>query len=269
MSVGTDESGSERGVYRCVWQTVSDREGHPVELIDLAQGLGEGVRDSHRIVAEHTAAPGPQHQGAVSVRRGDLQHPLGPPRDHASVAAAGIASVARRSSALPDRKYDDVVHGRQSVNLVGDQEDGPVRRGGQQVVHDRLGYLVVEVFGRLVNDENREVGQQGPGEDEAPPLSAGEPFAPLPDGGIEAGGQPVDKIEQPDRGQRGPQVGVARVGPSDAEVLRDCGVKDVRVLGNQAHHSTNVLRGQIPQVAPVEGDRTAGGVQEPHVLAAP
>ena len=59
----------------------------------------------------------------------------------------------------------------------------------------------VEVLGRLVEHQDRKVGQQRPSDGKALPLPAGEALSVFADLGVEAVRQPVDPVEQPGGGQ--------------------------------------------------------------------
>jgi hypothetical protein len=55
---------------------------------------------------------------------------------------------------------------------VGDQQDGALARCGEDVVHEPAGGLGVQVRGRLVEDQDRGAGEEGPRDGEALALAA-------------------------------------------------------------------------------------------------
>ncbi len=65
---------------------------------------------------------------------------------------------------------------------------------GRQGRLDQAFALAVEVAGRLVEDEDRRVGQDGPGDRQPLPLAAAEPDPSLADEGVVAVGQVLDEL---------------------------------------------------------------------------
>jgi hypothetical protein len=55
---------------------------------------------------------------------------------------------------------------------VGDQQHGALARRGEDIVHEPLRGLDVEVRGRLVEDQDRRAGEQGARDSEALALAA-------------------------------------------------------------------------------------------------
>ncbi len=100
------------------------------------------------------------------------------------------------------------------VQPVGDQQHRPAACRVQQVAGHRGRGGLVEVLGRLVEDEDREVGQQRPGQREPAALAAGQRPAVLADRRLQPGRQGVDPVGQPGRRQGLAQfvVGRARAG---------------------------------------------------------
>ena len=101
----------------------------------------------------------------------------------------------------------------------------------------------VEVLARLVEDEDREVGQQGAGDGDALALAAGEPRAVLADLGGEPGGQASSQSSSRDPAEDGAQLGVGGLAPGEAEVLGERRVEEVGVLGDQPDDAADVVAG--------------------------
>ena len=68
-------------------------------------------------------------------------------------------------------QHDDLVHLFQAVQLVGDEQGGPAPGDGQQVRGQRTGRRRIEMRRRLVEDQQRRVGEQRPGQRDPLPLT--------------------------------------------------------------------------------------------------
>jgi hypothetical protein len=98
-----------------------DREDHVLEAEParlLQQGM-EGGGDDGRIVSEHAAAPGAEHQPPVSVRGGNLKYPPGPRAQHARHGVRGLRLAG------PDRGQ---------VGCGGGEEGARIRARQQRAV---------------------------------------------------------------------------------------------------------------------------------------
>src|SRR6187200_743012 len=76
-------------------------------------------------------------------------------------------------------ELEDLVHPLQRLGAVGDEEEGLLSERVEHVVHERVGGRVVEVRRRLVEDDDRPVGDDRAGEIDALALAAREPRAVL------------------------------------------------------------------------------------------
>ena len=76
---------------------------------------------------------------------------------------------------------------------VRDDQGRPALEGGVEGALDRGLGLGVEVGGGLVEDDDRGLLEQQPGDGEPLPLAAGEPVAAVADHGVEAVGESTDQ----------------------------------------------------------------------------
>src|SRR5262249_40055850 len=111
----------------------------------------------------------------------------------AQAATTGARSAASRSRRLVRRRVrgiqaDDRVDQAGGDRSVGDQQDGAAGCRRQQIGGECVGLLVVGVLGRLVEDEDRKVGEQCPSKREALALSAGQSCSVFADVGLHAVG---------------------------------------------------------------------------------
>ncbi len=100
-----------------------------------------------------------------------------------------------------------------------DEHRGAARGGAQEVGGKGVGGGHVEMFGRFVENEYGEVGEERPGQGEALPLSPGEPRTMFSDECVQTLRQRVHPGEQPGGGERGPQVVVGGIRTRQAQVL--------------------------------------------------
>ena len=98
--------------------------------------------------------------------------------------AAGVRR--RRGQGAGTSSGPRVQAGLEQLGTVGQDEQRPARRRRREVRQERPGRRLVEVLGRLVEDEDPDVGEQRPGEREALPLTPGQAGAVLPDRRLEA-----------------------------------------------------------------------------------
>ena len=129
--------------------------------------------------------------------------------------------------------HDAVAHLHRG-QAMGDDDGGAVlHQPLERVLHHALA-LGVERRGGLVEQQQRGLAQQGAGDRDALALAAGEPDAALAQRGGEAFGQAVEEFGGMGGFGRGAHLGVARLGPAVADVLRRGAGEDHRLLGHQA-----------------------------------
>ena len=99
---------------------------------------------------------------------------------------------------------------------------------------ERGSHRLVEVLGRLVEDEDRAIGEDRAGELEPLALTTRQPRAGLAHEGVQPVGQGVDPVEQVSPPERVADLVVGGAGSREADVLGDGRVEQVRVLRAQA-----------------------------------
>ncbi len=102
----------------------------------------------------------------------------------------------------------------------------------------------IEMLGGLVEDQHREVGEQGPGHRDALALAARETGTVPADLGGQTPGQVVEPAGQPDPLEDVAQFVVGGVALADGQVLGDGGVEEVGVLADQTDDRAQVGAGQ-------------------------
>ena len=113
----------------------------------------------------------------------------------------------------------------------------------------------VEVLAGLVEDQQREARELRAGERDPAPLAAGEAVA----AGAALGRQAVRERprpgQQPGAGERGLQVGLARVAAGEQQVLAQRRVEHVRVLGDEPDDRADGVAVERAQLDAAERDR--------------
>lgn len=169
-----------------------------------------------------------------------------------------MAALFGDASVLQDH---DPVGGADGRQPVGDDEQGAAgRERGQRVLDQCLG-VRVGVRGRLVEHEDRGVGEQGSRDGEALCLTAGES-----DGRAEFGrvavGQCRDAVV--DAGGAGAPLDflVGGLGAAQADVVGDARPQQPYVLEDEADPPVQLGRGDVAEVGAAEGHRAGGDVVE-------
>src|SRR2546423_193742 len=184
----------------------------------------------------------------------------------APVQAAGRKQrVVRPALHQPSVGEDDdqvrVPHGREAVR---DHEHGTVRHEAvDRLLHQALG-LGVESARRLVEDQERRVAQQGPGDRDALALPAGEPRAPLAQQRVVALRELGDELV----GVRGPGCRAYLLEREVAAAVGDVGVHRVvqehGFLGHDPHEPAQAAAGEA-----ADGDARARDHAPPPLLETP
>ena len=147
-------------------------------------------------------------------------------------------------------------------------DGAPGERRGQRLLHERL-VLGVEVAGGLVEDDDRRVLQQHPGDGQPLLLAARQAVAPLADDRVVALGQAGDHVVDLGGPAGRLQLGVGGVRPGVAEVGADRVVEQVRVLADHADGRAQAVLGEVAHVVAVDPHRPGGHVVEPGDRATP
>ena len=121
-------------------------------------------------------------------------------------------------------------------------------------VADRFLGLDVERRGRLVQQQDRRVLQEGAGDRDPLALAAGKLDAALADHCGEALGHGLDEAEAARRACRGDDFLVAGFGPAIADVVHDRAVEERDVLGHDADLLAQALLGHQRDVLAVDQD---------------
>jgi subtilisin family serine protease len=157
----------------------------------------------------------------------------------------------------PARLHDEdevgLDDGRQPV---GDHEGGPALQAHRQGALDRGLRLAVEVAGRLVEEHDRRVLQQHPGDGQPLLLTAGHPVAPLPHERVVAIGQGSDDMVDLRRCAGLLQLRIGGSGLRVTEVLPHRGVEQVRILGHDADDAGERRQRDVAHVDAVDAHRT-------------
>ena len=77
---------------------------------------------------------------------------------------------------------EHLVHLGSGHGAVGDKQYGAPGGGGQQVAGEGIRRFLIQVLGRLIEDDDGEIRQQHPGQGQALPLATRQPGAVLSDG---------------------------------------------------------------------------------------
>ena len=136
-------------------------------------------------------------------------------------------------------------------------------RDRQQVGDDRIRRGRVEVLAGLVEDEQGEVGEQGPGDRQALALAARHPRAALADLRAQPRRQSLRPVEQPHSGEGRAQLIGARLAPGQPEVLLERAVEDMGVLRDQPDHRPALIAVEIGDLHAVERHGAASIGEEP------
>ena len=99
----------------------------------------------------------------------------------------------------------------------------------------------VEMLAWFVEDEDREVGEQGTSNRDPLTLATRQRRAVLPDGSVEAERERRDPVTQARLRECGEQLGVGRAGLREAKVLAQRRVEDVCVLLDEADDVADLL----------------------------
>ena len=155
------------------------------------------------------------------------------------------------------------VRARHGRHPVGDHERRaplPQTGGGGGDLALQLG---IEIRGRLVEDEEPGLSQEGPCEDQSLPLPSGQTGSPVPHGGVESS-QILDEPVQTGGAQTGPHALLIRLPRRQAQVGAEGPREDVPVLGNEGDVPPVLVRIECPEILAREAHASLVGVHEAH-----
>ena len=138
---------------------------------------------------------------------------------------------------------EDLVDGLEPSETVGDEDERASVGHVQEIGGERVGGRGFEVFGRFVEYEHREVGQQGSGHGQTLALTPRQAGPVRPHLGCQPSGKISEPGRQPDPVEHVVQLVVRGVTPPDAQVVGDGGVEQVGILADQSHHRAEVVAG--------------------------
>src|ERR1017187_8442402 len=163
---------------------------------------------------------------------------------------------------LPLLEHHNLVRAAYCGKPVRDDDNGAVLHQVRQRLLYQHFALRVQMAGGFVENQYGRVLQQGAGDGEALPLSAGELDAAVADHGLVAFREAHDEIV----GQRGFGGGADAVGryavTAVGDVVRHRVIKQESVLRHQADLASQAGQAEAPHIAAVDPDAARGGVVE-------
>ena len=123
----------------------------------------------------------------------------------------------------------------------------------ERVLDERLGF-VVERARRLVEEQDRRVLQDRPGDRHALALAAGQARAAVADDRVVAVGQRADEVVRVGRPGRGDHLGLGRVEAPVQDVLADRAAEQRRLLRDETDLPAQARDGDVAHVEAVDAD---------------
>ena len=128
---------------------------------------------------------------------------------------------------------------------MGDHQDGAAPdQGGEGFLDFSLGFWVGE-GGRLIQDEDGGVHEQGAGDSDALLLAARQ-VIPAAEHGVEAVGEGVDPVGNAGSHRGGPHLRVGGVGAAQGNIVPDRHAQQLRVLEHKPNVSVQLPGGNVP-----------------------
>lgn len=233
------------------------------------------ARVSHRAAPRRTRGPGRARvrNGCRSSRGGEVLRAAGV-REFTPGEGLGYGGprgrgareslrVRLRGGSRTRLQRHHPVGDRQQRRTVDDQQHGPP--GGQPPygVDDARLALAVQARGRLVQQQDRPVGEERPGQGEALALARGEPGAVLAERRPRPVGQCRDEVVRARVPQRREDRLVVGVGPGEADVLGDRVREEVGALGDPGDPVPPAFEVQLREVPAPDPDAPLVGYGEP------
>ena len=141
----------------------------------------------------------------------------------------------------PRLHHEDLVDGLEPGQAMGHEDQRATVGDAKQVGGECVGSRRVEMLGRLVEQEHREIGQQSAGHRQTLALAARKPGPVCAHLGGQTIGQFAEPCAQPDPVDNAAQLLVGGVTLSDPEVLGHGGLEEVGVLSDQPDHGAEVV----------------------------
>ena len=145
----------------------------------------------------------------------------------------------------PRSERHDAVGHRHERRSVGHDEDGPTLGEAPDRRQDVGLGRAVETGRRLVEEEQRSVAEEGPGQRDPLALAGGEASAPLAEHGANALRQPSDHVAEPRVLDRLLQRGVVGVVSAEPDVVGDGRGEEVGTLGHPGHVGAPRVRVEV------------------------
>ena len=159
-------------------------------------------------------------------------------------------------------QHHDLLGQRDGRGAVGDDEGGAALHDLHQRPPDLELGLGVDARGGVVQDQYLGVDDERPGNGDALALAARQGQSALADDGLVALRQGLDEGCRLGAFGRLADLGVARPGASEADVLGDRGREQKRVLGDDADVAAQVGQAHVAHVVAVDQHAAGGGVVE-------
>ena len=152
--------------------------------------------------------------------------------------------------------HDNPVGVTHRGEAMRDDKHGPIRHQAfERKLHHTFA-LRVEGAGRLVEQQDRTVRENRPGDSEPLPLPAGEAHAPLAELAVVSLRELGDEFSCVGRLAGVAHLGRGRVGTAVTDILEDAGREDDRVLRDHCEPRAQFLRVGSPQVDAVDAHRS-------------
>ena len=177
----------------------------------------------------------------------------------AVVGAAGREQLVV-TAVLDDRTvfhHEDGVGVANRREPVRDDEGSPIgSQGRHRLLHKHLG-TGVDRRGRLVEDEQRRVGQEGSGDGDELSLTGGDAASVGVDDRVVAVGKLPDESVDHRRLRRSDDFLIGGVETTVTDVLRDRSFEQPRILEHHAHMRPQIGTTELPDIDAVEDDPAA------------
>ncbi|MNG09811.1 hypothetical protein D3C84_932460 [compost metagenome] len=146
---------------------------------------------------------------------------------------------------------------------MGDDQRGAPTHQGRQCLLDQVLALGIEGTGGLVQQQDRCIHQQRPGNGQTLALTTRQPQPCITQVGLIALRQLQDEFMGMGTARRGLYLGIGRLGTSVADVLLDRSEEQCRVLRYQRKVAAQVLRIETIQRLTIKKDLPLLGIIEP------
>ena len=160
-------------------------------------------------------------------------------------------------------QHHNAVAGHDGVDALGNDDLGGAGQGRPQTAADVLVGGHVHGGGGVVQDQDPGFFQDGPGDQQALALAAGQVGGVLLQHRVIAVGEAVDVLVGPGDGAGGLHLGQGGVGVCPAEVVGDGAGEQGAVLQHHGHAAAEIFQGVFPDVPAVHLHGAGQGVVKP------